>query len=127
MSTAIKLNESIALLDVDKIQSIRQLSEPGDKEDFFTSLAMIFFDRAPTLLLKIKSAVDKSEARELETSAHALKGSCGNLGANHMAELCRQLEENGRNKSTTGNAEILEELNEVYTLTKAELENVWLK
>ena len=44
-----------------------------------------------------------------------------------MAELCRQLEENGRNKSNTGNTEILEELNEVYTLTKAELENVWLK
>ena len=54
MSTAIKLNESIPLLDVDKIQSIRQLSEPGDTEDFFTSLAMIFFDRAPNLLLKLR-------------------------------------------------------------------------
>ena len=75
MSTAIKLNESIPLLDVDKIQSIRQLSEPGDTEDFFTSLAMIFFDRAPNLLLKIKTAVDANESRDLETSAHALKGS----------------------------------------------------
>ena len=59
---------------------------------------MIFFDRAPNLLLKIKTAVDANESRDLESSAHALKGSCGNLGANHMAELCRQLEENGRNE-----------------------------
>ena len=114
MSTAIKLNVGTPLLDVAKIESIRQLSEPGDEEDFFTSLAKIFFDRAPNLLLKIKAAVEANESRDLETSAHALKGSCGNLGAQHLAELCRQLEENGRNKSSSGNEAILKELNEVY-------------
>ena len=37
------------------------------------------------------------KSRDLETSAHALKGSCGNIGAQKMAELCQILEENGRN------------------------------
>ena len=127
MGNAAKLETPPSLLNVDKIQSIRQLSEPGDTEDFFTSLAQIFFDRAPNLLEKIDEAINEKSNRGLETSAHALKGSCGNIGALYMAEICSVLEENGRNKVQTGNRELYEELKDVYILTKAELEKDWMK
>ena len=61
LSTALKMNEGSDLLNLEKIESIRQLSEPGDPEDFFTSLAKFSFERAPVLLNKIESAIDGNE------------------------------------------------------------------
>lgn len=44
----------------------------------------------------IRQAAANSDAQGLWQAAHSFKGSCSNMGAPLLAELCRSLEEAGR-------------------------------
>lgn len=55
----------------------------------YPSLLDTFLDDIHRRLHELRSATD---SRELNTAAHSFKGSCGNMGALHLSELCRQLE-----------------------------------
>ncbi|WP_397453987.1 Hpt domain-containing protein [Pseudomonas sp. NA-150] len=46
----------------------------------------------------------------LGLAAHSFKGSSGNLGAVHLAELCRQLEERAQQNLLAGAAELVRKI-----------------
>jgi HPt (histidine-containing phosphotransfer) domain-containing protein len=60
----------------------------------------MLLDRAledvPPLLKALREAGERDDAQSVERTAHALKGSCANLGAVKMAAICAELEEIGR-------------------------------
>ena len=60
---------------------------------------------------------------ELGLAAHSFKGSSGNLGAVHLAELCRQLEERALQKQLSGVAELVQKIESEF-LTVRRLFNV---
>jgi HPt (histidine-containing phosphotransfer) domain-containing protein len=61
-----------------------------------TELAGLFFEDVPVRLAALRGASDAGDAATLERTAHALKRSCGTLGARKMAETAKLLEEAGR-------------------------------
>lgn len=126
MGAAPKLDPAWPIIDSAKLKSIQDLSEPGDEDDFFKELLSIFFQRVPTLLAELETAVTGMNPLKLERSAHALKGTSGNLGAMLMMKLAEQLENTGRAGKLDNAAEVLAELHTVYGLTKKELETHWL-
>ncbi|MFW7381204.1 MAG: Hpt domain-containing protein [Oligoflexus sp.] len=105
------------LLDAGKLQSIRELTEAGEEEDFLSSLIHMFFERTPQLLDEIQQGISQNNGKKLEFSAHALKGTAGNIGAYPLMKVCEQLEERGRILDFSDVTELLSELEDIFTAT----------
>ncbi|WP_296182579.1 Hpt domain-containing protein [Pseudomonas sp. UBA1879] len=54
------------------------------------------------------SPTSPAQLQTLRAMAHSFKGSSGNMGAAHLAELCHQLEELVRDQGAVSRARILE-------------------
>lgn len=111
------MSESESLLDEEKLQSIRDLTEVGDEEDFLSSIIHMFFERTPQLLDEIHQSISLKSAAALEYSAHSLKGSAGNIGAYPLMKVCEQLEERGRVRDFSDVAELQNELEDLFSAT----------
>lgn len=83
-------------LDPDVIATLKALGGDDDP-DLFSDLVSMFMGDTPPRLQAIAEAIEAGDADSLEKVAHALKSSCGNLGATVLSELCREIEMAGRN------------------------------
>jgi len=50
----------------------------------------------PRRIAKLRAACAAGDAVEVYKAAHSLKGSAGNIGAQRLLAVCRQLDEKGR-------------------------------
>ena len=126
MGAAAKLLAEVPVIDAAKLQSIKDLGEPGDADGFFRDLLKLFFDRAPILLADIDKAQKTQDALQLERAAHAMKGTAGNLGAMQIMKIAEELEQMGRDGQLRGSDKLASELHLVYAATRKELERNWL-
>lgn len=62
------------------------------------------------LLTRLGAAVHGQDSEGLKRAAHQLKGSCGSIGADHMAELSARLERLAAHDSWTSAMQLYEEL-----------------
>jgi two-component system, sensor histidine kinase and response regulator len=67
-----------------------------DDTDLIQELAALFLDDAPSLVEKIRQAVQSCDSSSLEKAAHALKGSVANFCVQRAQEAAVRLEEIGR-------------------------------
>jgi HPt (histidine-containing phosphotransfer) domain-containing protein len=82
-------------LDRSVLEGLRALQGEGEP-DIVAELAQLFLEEdAPPRLASLRKAVEDGDASSVEQEAHALKGSCGNMGAWRMDELCAELQEAG--------------------------------
>lgn len=87
----------------------------------FAALLRAFIVDSDQRIAAIDDAVRTADADMLRRAAHSLKGSTGNMGAQHMAELCRQLEELARAAPLQNGAAVLEELRAEFVLVQREI------
>jgi signal transduction histidine kinase/DNA-binding response OmpR family regulator len=83
------------------LDNIRQLQRPGNP-DLLQKIVTIYMNDSPGLLNSLRKAIDQSDAELVRMHAHRFKSGSANLGALRLAELCRQLEEMGRNNELQG-------------------------
>jgi CheY-like chemotaxis protein/HPt (histidine-containing phosphotransfer) domain-containing protein len=83
------------MLDQDIVAGLKGLRDPG-QPDPLAELLDLFAADAPAQLERIRLAVAVRDPDALHSAAHALKGSCANLGAQRLADLCLLLEEKGK-------------------------------
>ncbi|CAA9490871.1 MAG: diguanylate cyclase/phosphodiesterase (GGDEF & EAL domains) with PAS/PAC sensor(s) [uncultured Rubrobacteraceae bacterium] len=84
-------------LDPGVIEGLRGLGGP----ELLAELVELYLEQAPAQLEALREAIEAGDAASVKGTAHALKGSSGNMGALRMATICAELEE-------TGSAEKLE-------------------
>ena len=100
---------SAPTLDHFALANIRALERPG-----VPSLLDRVVDRyiadAPGLIEQMRVARDKADASSLARAAHTLKSASASVGARHLAEICKALEEGARNGDTVHAASLIEEL-----------------
>jgi two-component system sensor histidine kinase/response regulator len=89
--------------------------------DIIPRLIEIFLDTAPHDIEKAVAALRSSQATDLEEAAHKLKGSCSNLGAARLRDLCQQLEKLGRDGSLQTAPELLASVEEEFGRVRTEL------
>lgn len=82
----------------------------GDDTSLLLEVIDIFIDTGPAMLTAIKSALEAEDAQALEKTAHALKGSAGNFGAQAVVRSAAALETLGNSGSLAGARELLGEL-----------------
>jgi len=106
------------LLDETIVQNLMSVDDDGTLMD---EIVATFLRIAPARLTAIRKAA-KGNAAMLEREAHSFLGSCGNLGARRMAELCARLEVLGRSGSTEGAPAIASALEEELAAVRPLLE-----
>lgn len=67
----------------------------GGDEEFLAELVDIFLEDAALRVDEIHGAVASGDATELRRTAHKLKGSSANVGANGLMSLAKELEDIG--------------------------------
>src|SRR5262245_49148904 len=99
------------------LQALEAAGTPG----FLRELVSEFLAQAPQRISALREASLRGDARALEHEAHALKGSCGSLGASGMASCCDRLETLGREGSPLGHGDALVKLEEEWQVVRTAL------
>jgi len=78
-------------LDTRVLGELRALDAPGS--GFFQGVIGLFLSSAPPRLDALSAAARSADAEGVRRLAHALRSTCGNVGAQRMHDLCASLEE----------------------------------
>jgi two-component system sensor histidine kinase/response regulator len=109
------------VLDINVLAKLRK-ALGTKKKDFIANLIDLFIADAQLRLEALGEAISGNDTTALRQIAHALKGSCANLGAKRMSGLCEILEEKGLANSLDGAGAFVEHLEEEFVRVKQALE-----
>ena len=78
---------------------IEQLREMDPEEAFLQKIITAYLEKSPIDISQLQAARSASDAEALRIAAHSFKSSSYNLGAQVLAELCKELEQMGRDQN----------------------------
>jgi len=91
-------------LDPEVLASLKELG--GDDPSIFNELVELFLSDTPERMRSLETAQASGDPEAVAASAHALKSSCGNLGAMALYEMFRDIESSGK----SGDVDAIESL-----------------
>lgn len=103
-------------IDIERIDD----TTGGDKE-FLAELVEIYLEDGQLRVNELGEALAAQDPDQLAKTAHKLKGSSANMGANDLMNLCQQLEALGRAGSLEGVSGILQEVQQEFVRVKKAL------
>ncbi len=74
----------------------------GEDQELMQELVQTYLEGSDPLIKQLKQAVAQSDAQQIQYAAHSLKSSSASLGAEKLAEYCKQLEAKGRASELLG-------------------------
>ena len=92
-------NHSDSPLDETVLDHISALQQEG-MPDILSELIEIYLKESEDLIQTLSHSMENNDAKGMARSAHSLKSSSGNMGALALAELCKNMEVNGRRQMT---------------------------
>lgn len=107
------------VLDVSRLDALRQMG--ADALPLVDRIIVSFLAGAPTLLAAVRGAVESGDPSELARVAHKFRGNAANLGAARVSDICRELEQRGRDRSTRDSRELLASLQDALDDTMVRL------
>lgn len=96
----------------------------GGDEEFLAELVDIFLEDAELRLDEIQGAVNSGDPDELRKTAHKLKGSSANMGANGLMSIAKILEDMGAQGVVQGADTHMTGLTTEYARVKVALEQL---
>jgi len=81
-----------------------------------------FLDETPPLFLNLHRALETDDVELFTRAAHTLKSAAREFGAMQLAQLSKQLEALGNQKTLTGAADLVAQAETTYEPVKAALE-----
>ena len=99
---------------------LKELS--GDDPSFLIEVIQQFLHDGPDHVAAIRQTVVDGDAESLMKAAHAFKGSCRNMGALLLGELCFTLEQKGLAGETANPDDLLAVLESEYARVQLALE-----
>jgi HPt (histidine-containing phosphotransfer) domain-containing protein len=85
----------MTILDPSALEALKDLEEPGVFS--IAETIALFLSDTQMRFNAIKTTLSAQDALVLKREAHTIKGNCMAVGAMQLGELCRQLEECGKN------------------------------
>ncbi|MEP6637428.1 MAG: response regulator [Acidobacteriota bacterium] len=93
-----------------------------DDDDPVAQLIKIYLEDTPPRLNAMRQAVKTSDEGELKFVAHAIKGTSASIGAQRIAALCDELEENGLDSRPERIEELVTEVEAEFSRVRGSLE-----
>ena len=112
-----------AVLDPAVIDTLRQLTAPGEP-DVLAEVLRLFLSEVPLRMDRLRNGCAAGNIEEVYRAAHSLKGSAGNIGAQRLLGVCRQLDEMGRAGDLTDAAPLIAAIGVEYDRVAAEIERI---
>jgi HPt (histidine-containing phosphotransfer) domain-containing protein len=109
-----------SVLDPSVLASLRQLSLPGEP-DVLTEVLTLFLSEVPPKMTRLRNACSSGNIEEMQRAAHSLKGSAGNIGAQGMFDVCRQLDGLGRSGNLEAASTLVAALDVEFDKVQAEI------
>ncbi|MBL8499178.1 MAG: Hpt domain-containing protein [Nitrosomonas sp.] len=97
------------VLNLDKLNTWRQM-DPEGGTGFIKKLITIYLSSAPAFQIRIEDAIQAADSDALVKAAHTFKSSASNVGAELLADICRQLEGYGDKNQPSRAVELLAEM-----------------
>jgi CheY-like chemotaxis protein/HPt (histidine-containing phosphotransfer) domain-containing protein len=107
-------------LDHGALEGLRELGGKG----FLEELKDLFLEQASVHLESLRRATAEEDALSIERAAHTLKGSCINMGASRMADICIALEHVGHSGELERALVLVERLDAELERVRGALERV---
>lgn len=87
-------------------------------EDEYPVLLDTFLSDSDERLRSLQEAHKVADTQILRLAAHSFKGSCSNMGAPLLAELCKQLEEVARREQLAEVAGLIEQIEREFAIVR---------
>jgi signal transduction histidine kinase/CheY-like chemotaxis protein/streptogramin lyase len=110
-----------ATLDSAILDALRALPRSGAK-DMLSHVGELYLLDSRTLVASIERALEAGNSAELARAAHAWRSYNGNVGAQGLARLCRDLEENARLGNLSAAREIYARIRILHDRVRDELQ-----
>jgi two-component system sensor histidine kinase/response regulator len=117
----VETSPALPVIDAERVRSLRE--DLGDPE-FLATLVEMFAQSAGDEVPRLDSAIAESDALAVRETAHKFKGSCSNIGAVRLVELCQRIELAAAKGSLDGVPELFRELSRELPLAQAELARI---
>ncbi|MBV1906822.1 MAG: Hpt domain-containing protein [Pseudomonadales bacterium] len=103
------------------------LSELKDiMEESFPDLLDSYITESDKQYQELRTSWSEKDIEQLGRQAHTLKGSCSNMGASSMAEMCSELERGAKNNILDGMEEVMQELSTLHFAVLDEIKELRL-
>jgi two-component system sensor histidine kinase/response regulator len=102
------------------LDSIRALSA-SNGDALLDRVLQAYLDDTPTHLRALGQAIANGNTAHMRKTAHSLKSSSANIGADALAQRCRDMEQLGRNDTTAGAAVLLAEMERSFQAVRQAL------
>ncbi|WP_138503553.1 response regulator [Nostoc sp. PA-18-2419] len=109
-----------AKIDAKILKSLQNILK-GD-HTAFAELIECYLTQTPRMLQNISTAIATEDAQTLWKTAHQLKSSSASVGAIALAQLCKQLETQGRSNKLQNSQQVISQLNQEYEQVKTALQ-----
>jgi HPt (histidine-containing phosphotransfer) domain-containing protein len=109
-----------AILDESVIQTLRQLTPPGEP-DILVEVLKLFLAEVPPRIDRLRNAMAAGNIQEVHRSAHSLKGSAGNIGARRLYDVCRDIDDKGKAGDLAGAAALVDALAAEFRNVESEI------
>ena len=84
--------------------------EPEIGGEMINVIIALFIEDASARLENLQKAIEEKNISEVEREAHSLKGSCANVGATSIAELCSRIETEAESGELTDSINLLNKI-----------------
>ena len=98
-----------SVIDEGMISALRDMGP-----EIFVELVELYLEEAPNQVAELRRQFELGDAAGMAAAAHSLKGSSLNLGANSLADICKQIELKGKNGNLVKVDDLLEQLDLRY-------------
>ncbi len=92
-----------------------------DEPELFNDLIQSYLDSSTDLFAQLQAAIADQNPTQLQYAAHSLKSSSASLGAKRLADLCQQLEQQGKAGELNGAAEKVQQAVSEYGFVSHQL------
>jgi HPt (histidine-containing phosphotransfer) domain-containing protein len=110
----------VPVLDDRVIETLRQLTTPGEP-DVLTEVLRLFLHEVPPRIDRLRNAWTTGDIQGMYRAAHSLKGSAGNIGAQRLYDVARQLDELGRAGNVASSAQLVAALGIEFDKVEVEI------
>jgi HPt (histidine-containing phosphotransfer) domain-containing protein len=111
------------VLNLDKLNVWRQM-DPEGGTGFLKKLIAIYLSSVPVFETQVENAITAADSSALIKAAHTFKSSAANIGADVLADICRQLEEYGDKNQVSKASQLLEKMKAESRRVTAALEEL---
>jgi signal transduction histidine kinase/DNA-binding response OmpR family regulator len=111
-----------SVLNTHVLATIRDLTS-GEDPEFFASIIELYYENTQELLEKLEQYWESGDIDAINATAHAIKSSSSQIGAQSLAQLCGEVEVEARSQRYDTSGQALADIKKTFADTYSALNN----